>query len=63
MNVLDILFALQEIPKRYEKSKNFDKIEKTKLHKVYISPMSHPWKHASFMAFLSKQKHRQESYQ
>lgn len=60
VNILDQLFALREIPKRQEKSKNFDEIKEPKLHKIYIPPMSHPWKHASFIAFVNKQKHRQQ---
>ena len=60
VNILDQLFALREIPERYEKSKNFDEVNEQCVHKVYIPPMSHPWKHASFMAFVNKQKHRQQ---
>lgn len=63
VNILDQLFALREIPQRLEKSKNFDNVKEPKLHKIYIPPMSHPWKHASFMAFVNKQKHRQQIYQ
>lgn len=60
VNILDQLFALREVPQRYEKSKDFDNESEPKVHKVYIPPMSHPWKHASFMAFVNKQKHRQQ---
>lgn len=60
VNILDQLFALREIPQRLEKSKNFDDVKEPKLHKIYIPPMSHPWKHASFMAFVNKQRHRQQ---
>ena len=63
INILDQLFALREIPQRLENSKNFDNVKEPKLHKIYIPPMSHPWKHASFMAFVNKQKHRQQAYQ
>ena len=63
VNILDQLYALREIPQRYEKSKNFDAVKEPVLHKIYIPPMTHPWKHASFMAFVSKQKHRQQAYQ
>ncbi len=42
VNISDQLFALREIPIRQEKSKNFDKMEEPKTHKVYIPPMSHP---------------------
>lgn len=60
VNILDQLFALREIPERHEKSKNFDDTKEPRVHKIYIPPMSHPWKHASFMAFVNKQKHRQQ---
>ena len=29
-----------------------------KQRKYYIPPMTHPWKHASFLSYLAKQKHR-----
>ena len=60
VNILDQLFALREIPERHEKSKNFDDTKEPRVHKIYIPPMSHPWKYASFMAFVNKQKHRQQ---
>lgn len=60
VNILDQLFALKEIPQHQEKSKNFDSVEAPKVHKIYIPPMSHPWKHASFMAFVNKQRHRHQ---
>lgn len=64
VNIANQLFGLREIPERYETSKNFDAIEKeTKPQKVYIPPLSHPWKRASFMAFVAKQKHRQQPIQ
>ena len=59
VNILDQLFALKEIPKRLERSKEFDEVKEPRTHKIYIPPMSHPWKHASFMAFVNKQRHRQ----
>lgn len=59
VNILDHIFALEEIPLREAKSKTFDPITKDdKPNKVYIPPMSHPWKHASFQAYIAKQKHR-----
>ena len=58
-NILDSLFALKEVPVRETKSKTFDlDVQEKKQKKVYIPPMSHPWKHASFQAYLMKQKHR-----
>lgn len=58
VNILDHLFALKEIPQRNEVSEEFDMIKVEELKKVYIPPMSHPWKHASFQSYLAKQKHR-----
>lgn len=59
-NILDQLFALEEIPEREKISKNFDTDnDEIKLKKTYIPPMSHPWKHASYLAYVAKQKHRQ----
>ena len=59
VNILDHIFALEEVPLREAKSKTFDPVVKdVKPRKVYIPPMSHPWKHASFQAYLAKQKHR-----
>ena len=60
VNILDHLFALEEVPIREERSKNFDEVVEPKKHKIYIPPMSHPWKQASFNAYLAKQKHRQD---
>ena len=60
VNILDQLFALEEVPLRLEKSRNFDVVAEPKIHKIYIPPMSHPWKLASFNAYLAKQKHRQD---
>lgn len=59
VNILDQLFALEEVPQREEFSKEFDLMEIKKPKKIYIPPMSHPWKHASFLSYLAKQKHRQ----
>ena len=60
-NVLDQLYILEPIPKTEAISKNFDnpitnKVKKEKKH--YIPPMSHPWKHASYLNYLQKMKHR-----
>lgn len=59
VNILDHIFALEEVPIRQSKSKTFDSIsDEVKPKKIYIPPMSHPWKHASFQAYIAKQKHR-----
>lgn len=60
VNVLDQLFILKEVPVRNELSKNFDIIPEIKIKKKYIPPLTHPWKHASFLNYISKQKHRIE---
>ena len=49
------IFALEEIPKFMAKSPNFDNIEETKTKYIYIPKMCHPWKLASFEAFIQKQ--------
>ena len=54
------VYALDEIPKHEQKSKNFDFgtiVDKPR--KRYIPPMSHPWKQASFEKFMNKQVHRE----
>lgn len=58
-NILDQILIMQEVPEHEIYSKEFDeiKIEK-KTRKYYIPPMEHPWKHASYLNFLNKQKHR-----
>ncbi len=58
-NILDNLYVLEEVPSHQKYSENFDeKVEQKKEKKVYIPPMSHPWKHASFLNYLSKMEHR-----
>lgn len=60
-NVLDQLYILEVIPKTDLVSKNFDASiseKKKKEKKHYIPPMSHPWKHASYLNYLQKMKHR-----
>lgn len=60
VNILDQLYVLKEVPQRLENSENFDDVVLPKIHNIHIPPMSHPWKHASFQAYLAKQKHRSE---
>ena len=53
------IYGLKEIPSHKATSKNFDFTEdKPKKRKRYLPPMSHPWKQASFQAYLEKQAHR-----
>lgn len=61
MNILDHMFALEEVKIRKDHSDEFDMETKPKQRKIYIPPLSHPWKHASFQAYLKKQKHRSEN--
>lgn len=55
--VNDTVFALQEIPEVQALSENFDEIVETKTKRVYISPMTHPWKQKLFEDFIHKQEH------
>jgi transposase len=53
------IYGLNEIPSHQATSKNFDfREEKPKMRKRYLPPMNHPWKQASFQAYLEKQAHR-----
>lgn len=53
------VYALDEVPSHLVTSKNFDFTQdKPKKHKRYVPPMSHPWKQASFQAYLERQAHR-----
>ena len=59
VNILDHIFSLEDVPTHKVRSETFDLVSHdNKPKKVYIPPMSHPWKHASFQAYLAKQKHR-----
>jgi len=59
VSIDDTVYALEEIPSHQAVSKNFDFAEnKPRKSKRYLPPMSHPWKQASFQAYLEKQSHR-----
>lgn len=59
VNVFDQIYIMQEIPQHELYSKEFDDVEKEKnIKKHYIPPMEHPWKHASYLNYVAKQKHR-----
>lgn len=58
--VNDTVFALEEIPEVQAISENFDNIVETKAKKVYIPPMTHPWKQQLFDKFVENQEHRLE---
>ena len=59
VNILDHLFSLEEIPQRAESSPVFDEPIPATMHKIYIPPLSHPWKQASFNAYIARMKHRE----
>lgn len=59
--VNDTVFALEEIPEVQAMSENFDEIVETKPKKIYIPPMTHPWKKKLFEDFIEKQEHRLEN--
>lgn len=59
--VNDTVFALEEIPEIQAMSENFDGIVETKTKKIYIPPMTHPWKQKLFESFIEKQEHRLEN--
>lgn len=57
------IYALQLLPSHKLLSPDFDPpVKPIKIKKVWIPPMEHPFKRASFQAFLQKQKHRQNSH-
>ena len=59
VNVLDQIHIMKEVPEHELYSIEFDeKVIEKKPKKKYIPPMSHPWKQASYLNYLAKQKHR-----
>ena len=57
----DHIYAMQVIPTHKSVSPDFDQpVKMIKPKKVWIPPMDHPFKRASYQAFLQKQKHRAE---
>lgn len=57
--IQDTVYALEEIPKHEEVSRNFDPpapVQKPK--ERYVPPMSHPWRANEFKKFVSRQPHR-----
>lgn len=55
--VNDTVFSLLEIPEVQALSENFDEIVETKTKRIYIPPMTHPWKQKLFEDFIQKQEH------
>ena len=60
VTVEEKIYLLKELPERRESSLEFDEAKEKELKQTYIPPMTHPWKKASFDAFVAKQKHRLE---
>ncbi|MEI3505387.1 MAG: hypothetical protein V8Q77_03860 [Bacilli bacterium] len=62
-NVDDELYQLVELEDKQKYSKNFDfeQQEKKKKYTGHIPPMTHPWKMASYQAYLLSNK-RTEDY-
>lgn len=59
VNVLDQIYVMQEVPEHSSHSAEFDAPAKQKKPpKKYVPPMDHPWKRASYLNYLAKQKHR-----
>lgn len=54
------IYLLKELLEHKEISDDFDEHVEKKIKQLHIPPMTHPWKKASFDAFLAKQKHRPE---
>lgn len=59
--VNDSIFALEEILEVQAISENFDEVVETKTKRIYIPPMSHPWKQKLFDNFISKQERNLEN--
>ncbi len=61
ITVDDHIYELREIPSHQKYSVAFmeeNKVEK-KEKKIYIPPMSHPWKHDSYISYLNSLPHHQ----
>ena len=61
VNILDILYLMEEVPEHEHFSKEFDDdtdIKEKTVKKKYIPPITHPWKRMSFNNYVQKQKHR-----
>ena len=52
------IYALDEIPKQAERSKEFDAdFQEDRPRKRYIPPMDHPWRSKAFWKFVKAQGH------
>lgn len=61
-NVDDELYQLVELEdtQQYSKSFDLDQSEKKKKYTGRISPITHPWKQASYLAYLYSNKRTEE---
>ena len=58
VNAMDTLYALREVTKHQESSNEFDDSPvTTKQKKLYIPPLSHPWRKYSYQLFTKKQNY------
>ena len=58
VNAMDTLYILEEVPVFEENSAEFDNIIETpEKKKVYIPPISHPWRKYSYQLFTKKQNY------
>lgn len=61
-SVGEILYALKRIDRNKKVSEEFDDPTPPKPKSVYIPPMSHPYKHDSFVKYLQTIKHQQDKW-
>ena len=57
------IYELREVESHNKYSEEFDNIKpkEQKEKKIYIPPMSHPWKYDSYQAYLNTLKHRENN--
>lgn len=60
LTVDESVYVLEKVEQRAEISPVLDKAERVKPKRHYIPPMSHPWRKASFEAYMAKAKRTQE---
>ena len=52
------IYALEEVPKQAEKSREFDAdYQEMRPQKRYLPPMNHPWRSKAFWKFVKMQEH------
>lgn len=59
-SVDDKIYEMRELEpqKRFSSNFDIDNNKTSKPKKIYIPPMSHPWKEASFIQYVNSQKHQ-----